>query len=310
MSYIHDSLADIIGRTPLLRLKRINKTAAHLIIKLEYMNPGGSTKDRAALAMISTAELQGQINPNETVLIEPTSGNTGIGLAMVAAAKGYRLILTMPETMSIERRKLLQGFGAKVVLTPGIEGMRGAIIKAEQLGATIPHSFILQQFKNPANVEIHRLTTAQEIWSDTDGGVDVIVMGVGTGGTLTGVGSIIKARKPDVKIVAVEPQASPVLSGGKAAPHKLQGIGPGFIPEILDTNLIDEVIAVGHDEAIETARNLAKTEGLMVGISSGAAAWAALQIAARPESADKMIVFIAPSNGERYLSTSLFDHVT
>ncbi len=301
------SILDTIGSTPLVRLNRVNDSEAVIAAKLEFFNPAGSVKDRIAYAMVQAAEQEGRITPGKTVIIEPTSGNTGIGLAMVGAAKGYRVILTMPETMSLERRKLLRGFGAELVLTPGPEGMKGAIAKAEQLAAEISDSWIPQQFKNPANPTVHRRTTAEEIWRDTGGRIDILVAGVGTGGTLTGIGEVIKPRRPSLRIVAVEPAASPVLSGGRPGPHKIQGIGAGFIPDVLDTSLIDEVIQVGNEDAFATARRLAREEGLMVGISSGAAAWAALQIGRRRENAGKLIVFVAPSNGERYLSTPLFE---
>ncbi|MCA0351932.1 MAG: cysteine synthase A [Chloroflexi bacterium] len=307
MARIYENITQLIGNTPLVRLGKVNTTGATVLAKLEFFNPASSVKDRIGLAMIEAAEAAGLINPNDTTIIEPTSGNTGIGLAFVAAAKGYRIVLTMPETMSLERRKLLKGFGAELVLTPGSEGMPGAIRRAEELAAENPGSFIPQQFKNKANPAIHQRTTAEEIWNDTDGAVDILVAGVGTGGTITGVASVLKERKPGFKAIAVEPTASPVLSGGKMGPHKIQGIGAGFVPDVLDTSVIDEIIQVTNEHAFEWARKLAHEEGLMVGISSGAAAWAALQVAARPENAGKTIVFIVPSNGERYLSTPLFD---
>lgn len=299
---------DLIGNTPLLELSNFNraeKLEAVIIAKLEYFNPAGSVKDRVALAMINAAEEEGLIK-QDTVIIEPTSGNTGIGLAFAAAAKGYRLILTMPDTMSIERRKLLKALGAELVLTPGAEGMRGAIKKAEELAGQYDHAYIPNQFANKANPEIHRKTTAEEIWQDTDGKVDIFVSGVGTGGTITGVGEILKQRKPDVQIVAVEPFDSPVLSGGKPGPHKIQGIGAGFIPDILNVSIIDEIYPVKTEEAYETVRQLSKTEGLLVGISSGAAAFAASQVAKRTENRGKTIVVLFPDSGERYLSTPLF----
>lgn len=309
MSKIFNSLTETIGNTPLLNLRNYGKSMnieALILAKLEYFNPLGSVKDRVGYAMIKDAEESGKIVPG-SVIIEPTSGNTGIGLAFVAAAKGYRLILTMPETMSVERRKLLKALGAEIVLTPGAEGMNGAIRKAEELSKEIGGSFIPQQFCNPSNPEVHRKTTAEEIWRDTDGNVDIFVAGVGTGGTITGVGEILKKKNPDAKIVAVEPYDSPVLSGGKPGPHKLQGIGAGFVPDVLNADIIDEIITVKSDDAFAAVRTLAKTEGLLVGISSGAAACAATEFAKRPENKDKTIVVIFPDTGERYLSTPLFD---
>lgn len=309
MSKIYNSLTETIGNTPLLNVlnyARHMKAEATLLAKLEYFNPLGSVKDRVGYAMIRDAEESGKIAPG-AVIIEPTSGNTGIGLAFVAAAKGYRLILTMPETMSIERRKLLKALGADIVLTPGAEGMNGAIRKAEELSKEISGSFIPQQFCNPSNPEVHRKTTVEEIWRDTDGNVDIFVAGVGTGGTITGVGEILKMKNPDVKIVAVEPYDSPVLSGGKPGSHKLQGIGAGFVPDVLNVDIIDEIIPVKSDDAFVAVRALAKTEGLLVGISSGAAAHAATELAKRPENKGKTIVVIFPDTGERYLSTPLFD---
>ena len=303
---IFNNVLETIGKTPLIRLNRLTSgLKATVVGKLESRNPGGSVKDRICLSMINEAEKLGLIKPG-TVIIEPTSGNTGIGLAMVAAVKGYRLILTMPETMSIERRSLLRGYGAELVLTPGPEGMSGAIKKAEALAAETPNSFVPQQFKNLANPKIHRETTGPEIWSATDGRVDVLVAGVGTGGTITGITQYIKPLKPSFKAIAVEPAASPVLSGGAKGPHKIQGIGAGFIPDVLKRELIDEIIKVKDDAALQTARLLAKTEGLLVGISSGAAVWAALEVAKRKESNGKLIVVILPDTGERYLSTPLF----
>jgi len=303
MARIYRSVVELIGNTPLVQ---INAPGATVLAKLEWFNPGGSVKDRIGFAMIDAAEKAGLITPGKTVIIEPTSGNTGIGLAMVAAAKGYRMILTMPDSMSIERRKLLKGFGAQVVLTPAAEGMRGAIARAEALAAETPNAWIPQQFNNIANPDVHRRTTALEILNDTDNNIDFFVSGVGTGGTVTGVGEVLRQHKPDIKIVAVEPEASPVLSGGQPGPHKIQGIGAGFVPQVLNTAVYDEVIKVSNDDAFATARRLAQQEGLMVGISSGAAAFASIQLAARPENAGKTIVFISASNGERYLSTALF----
>lgn len=308
MSKIAKNLTDLIGNTPLLELSNYNeanKLESKLIAKLEYFNPASSVKDRIGYAMIKDAEEKGLIN-KDTVIIEPTSGNTGIALAFVAAAKGYKLIITLPDTFSIERRNLLKALGAELVLTPGSEGMAGAIRKADEIAAQTPNSFVPQQFKNPANPEIHRRTTAEEIWRDTDGQVDIFVGGVGTGGTITGVGEVLKQRKPDVKIVAVEPFDSPVLSGGTKGPHKIQGIGAGFVPDNFNREVVDEIYKVKNEEAFETSRKLAKTEGLLVGISSGAAAFAATQIAKRPENKGKVIVALLPDTGERYLSTALF----
>lgn len=308
MAKIAKSLTDLIGNTPLLELEKYNAEnagGAKIVAKLEYFNPAGSAKDRIGYAMIRDAEEKGLLY-KDSVIIEPTSGNTGVGLAFVAAARGYRLILTMPETMSVERRKLLKALGAEIVLTSGTMGMRGAIEKAEQLAKEIPHSLIPQQFKNPANPAAHRATTAQEIWRDTDGKVDIFVAGVGSGGTVSGVGQGLKEHNPAVKIVAVEPATSAVLSGGKPGPHKIQGIGAGFVPEVFDRSVIDEILPVENDAAFETARKLAKMEGLLVGISSGAAVSAATKLALRPENKGKMIVALLPDSGERYLSTSLF----
>lgn len=303
---IYDSVLETIGSTPLVRLNRITKDCgATVLAKIESRNPGGSVKDRISWSMIKDGETRGVIK-SDTVVIEPTSGNTGIGLAMVAAVRGYRLILTMPETMSLERRALLRAFGAELVLTPGKDGMRGAVTKAEELAASIPNSFVPQQFKNPANPKVHRERTAMEIWNDTDGKVDMLVAGVGTGGTITGVGEVIKAKKPGFKSVAVEPYDSPVLSGGKPAPHKIQGIGAGFIPDVLKLGLIDEIFKVKNDEAIGMAKRLVSEEGILAGISSGAAAFAAVEVAKRPENAGKLIVTILPDTGERYISTTMF----
>ncbi len=303
---IANDVTELIGNTPLVRLNRVTEGAvAAVAAKLEFFNPAHSVKDRIGLSMIEAAEKAGKIN-KDTIIVEPTSGNTGIALAMVAAARGYKLVLLMPESFSKERRMLLRAYGADLILTPGSEGMPGAIRRAEELAASDPRYFLPQQFKNPANPEIHRKTTAEEIWRDTGGKVDFVVAGVGTGGTITGVGEVIKARKPSFKAIAVEPDASPVLSGGQKGPHVIQGIGAGFVPEILNTKIYDEIIRVKNDDALGTARRLAKEEGLLVGISSGAATWAALQVAKRPENAGKLIVVIIPSFGERYLSTPLF----
>jgi len=306
MAKIYEDITKTIGNTPLVKLNNITKGLnATVVAKMESFNPMASVKDRIGIAMIEAAENAGLIK-KETIIIEPTSGNTGISLAFVAAARGYKLILTMPDTMSIERRELLKAFGAAIVLTPGSEGMKGAINKAEELLKNTPNAFMPQQFKNPANPEIHRKTTAEEVWSDTDGKVDIFVGGVGTGGTITGVGEVIKERKPSLKIVAVEPADSPVLSGGKPGPHKIQGIGAGFVPDILNMKVVDEIITVKNEQAFALARQLAREEGILVGISSGAAAYAALQVAARPENNGKLIVVVFPDTGERYLSTVLF----
>lgn len=308
MGKIAKKLTDLIGNTPLLELSNFNNTQnvnAHIIGKLEYFNPASSVKDRIANAMIEEAEASGVLKPDSEI-VEPTSGNTGIGLALVSAAKGYKLTLTMPETMSIERRNLLKALGANIVLTPGPEGMKGAIAKAEELQKENPKAVVLQQFANPANPAIHKKTTAEEIWRDTDGNVDIFVAGVGTGGTVSGVGEVLKKYNPNVKIVAVEPADSPVLSGGKPGPHKIQGIGAGFIPKTYNASVVDEVIQVSNDDAIRTSRELARTEGLLVGISSGAATYAAVQLAKQPENKGKNIVVILPDTGERYLSTVLY----
>ena len=307
MARIYENLADTFGNTPLVKIPRLNKgLAGTVLVKMESANPAGSVKDRIGLAMIETAEREGRLRP-DTVIIEPTSGNTGIALAFVAAAKGYPIILTMPDTMTVERRNLLKAYGAQLVLTPGAEGMKGAINKAKEIRDSNPGKYFMpQQFENPANPEIHRKTTAEEIWRDTDGTVDIFVAMVGTGGTITGVGEVLKARKPGVKIIAGEPDASPVLSGGQPGPHKIQGTGTGFVPAVLDTKIYDEVIRVTNEDAIATARRAAREEGILVGISAGANIWAALQVAARPESAGKIIVTIGCDTGERYLSNPLF----
>ena len=308
MTKIYRSLTDLIGNTPLLELTNYNRKfapQATIIAKLEYFNPAGSAKDRIAMAMIDAAEARGLLQ-KDSVIIEPTSGNTGIGLASVASARGYRTILTMPESMSVERRNLLKAYGAELVLTPGSLGMQGAIDKAEELAAEIPNAFIPGQFVNPANPAIHKATTGPEIWRDTDGEVDIFVAGVGTGGTVSGAGAYLKEKNPRVKIVAVEPSDSPLLSGGKAGPHKIQGIGAGFVPDVLDTQVYDEIIPVTNEDAFALGREIGHTEGVLVGISSGAAVWAALQIARRPESAGKTIVVLLPDTGDRYLSTPLF----
>lgn len=306
---IAENITQLIGNTPLVRLNRVTDGAgADVVAKLESFNPANSVKDRLGVALIDAGEEAGLIKP-DTIILEPTSGNTGIALAVVAAARGYRIVLTMPETMSIERRKLLRALGAELILTPGPEGMLGAIAKAEELAKTDDRYFVPQQFENPANAAIHRKTTAEEVWRDTDGKIDFFVAGVGTGGTITGVAQVIKERKPSVQFVAVEPAASPVLSGGQKGPHPIQGIGAGFIPPVLDVDLIDEIITVGNDDSINLARRLAREEGLLVGVSSGAAVVAALQVARRPENAGKLIVVVLPDFGERYLSTPLFDDV-
>jgi cysteine synthase A len=306
MSAIFEDITASIGFTPLIRINKLGSREATILAKLESRNPCGSIKDRIALSMIEDAERKDRIKKG-TLIIEPTSGNTGIGLAFICAAKGYQLILTMPESMSIERRKILELFGAKIVLTPAAEGMTGAVKKAEQLVAETPNAFMPQQFKNPANPQIHRETTAKEIWADTGGKLDIFVAGVGTGGTITGCGEVLKQHNEQIKVIAVEPKDSPVLSGGKAGPHKIQGIGPGFVPDVLNRGIIDEIVQVSNQDAINTARQLASKEGMFVGISSGAAMWAAIQVSQRPESKGKTIVVILPDTGERYISTEMFE---
>jgi cysteine synthase A len=306
MGKIYDDIIETVGRTPLVRMNKLNEGKAEILLKIESFNPCGSVKDRIGMAMIKAAEIADKIRP-DTVLVEPTSGNTGIGLAFICAVKGYKLILVMPESMSVERRKLLRHFGAEIVLTPASEGMKGAVDRARSLVSNTGNMIMLQQFDNPANPEIHRRTTAEEIWADTDGKIDIFVAGVGTGGTITGVGQVLKKYKPDVKIVAVEPADSPVLSGGKAGPHKIQGIGAGFVPSVLDRDVVDEIICVKNEDAINIAKQLAAKEGILAGISSGANVFAAMQVAKRQENSDKTIVTIICDTGERYISTELFD---